>query len=88
MQVNLIKNFAHESCYKCGIDFYVPERIQRHLLASKESFWCPNGHSQAYVKSTSETLKEELSQKELKILRLQTELNTALRNQKKPKKKK
>ncbi len=36
------------TCYKCGIAFAVPRHYATRLRESGESFWCPNGHSQAY----------------------------------------
>jgi hypothetical protein len=60
-------NFTKIECYKCGVIWAVSERYNNHRLEDKGSFYCPNGHSQAYVKSTSDTLKEKLEQKDREI---------------------
>jgi len=49
-------------CYLCGIQFFVPERWLKYRLEDKKNFWCPNGHQQAFIKSTSERLQEKLDQ--------------------------
>lgn len=48
------------TCISCGIPFAVPSEYKSHLQSSQESFYCPNGHSQRYAKSTEEILKERL----------------------------
>lgn len=48
-------------CCDCGIQFVVPENWHRKRLEDKRTFWCPNGHQQAYVKSKVDKLAEELS---------------------------
>lgn len=47
-------------CYKCSIPFAMPERLNEWLRRSQDSFFCPNGHIQAYVKSTEQILKEKI----------------------------
>jgi len=42
-------------CYKCAVPFAIPSNLKRHLLDTKDEFYCPNGHRQAYVTSTSES---------------------------------
>lgn len=52
------------TCYRtdCGILFAVPEHWQATKLRDHEDFWCPNGHSQAYLgKSQEEKLRDELA---------------------------
>lgn len=49
------------TCYKCGILFSVPDHWYKCRREDKENFWCPNGHSQAFVKSMADKLAEELS---------------------------
>lgn len=41
--------FAHHSCWKCKIEFYIPDALHNALYAtrnseSKASAYCPNGH--------------------------------------------
>lgn len=47
-------------CYKCAIPFAVPTRYKQHLKDSQDSFYCPNGHSQSYTKSTETILREKI----------------------------
>ena len=48
------------TCYKCGIKFGAPEHWIASRRGDKSSFWCPNGHEQAFVKSTAEKLQTKL----------------------------
>ncbi len=50
-----------ESCYLCGVIFGMEAEYLQHRLNDKKSFYCPNGHSQAYIgKTEAEKLREEL----------------------------
>lgn len=49
-----------ETCYKCGIVFAVPQYFRKTRQDDKQSFWCPNGHPQAYVESEADRLRKEL----------------------------
>lgn len=51
--------FDEITCYKCGVIFGVPSGHRARLMESKDSFWCPNGHSQCYTESTSDKLRRE-----------------------------
>ena len=70
-----MKDFTKIECYKCGTDFLVTNEFNSNRLKDKESFYCPNGHSQAYIKSTAEKLQEKLDQsyKENLKLRIRTQ---------------
>ena len=48
------------TCYKCGIVFAVPQYFKTKRQEDTENFWCPNGHSQAYIKSEAQKLREQL----------------------------
>jgi len=51
-------------CYKedCGVSFAIPERLEEELRRTHASFYCPHGHSQAFVvKSKEEKLQEALA---------------------------
>lgn len=52
----------HETCFKCGIAFAMPEPFYRVKLNDHTSFWCPNGHEQHYVpgKTREQLLKEQV----------------------------
>lgn len=55
-----ILSFNTITCYKCGIPFGVPAYFKEKRLQDKNSFFCPNGHSQAYVESESDRLRKQL----------------------------
>jgi len=44
----------HESCFKCGISFAMPEAFYRVKLNDHSKFFCPNGHDQVYCEGKSE----------------------------------
>jgi len=60
--LNFNQQLQTEACYKCGIVFAVPSYFREKRLADKESFWCPNGHSQAYMESEADRLRKQLQQ--------------------------
>ncbi len=57
-------------CYKCGVPFAVPDNLKQHFLDSQDNFYCPNGHSQAYVTSTEQRLRKKLNEQEANNERL------------------
>ena len=52
--------FIVEHCYKCGVAFAFSRQFQRRAMESKESFFCPNGHSQYYTENEADRLRKEL----------------------------
>lgn len=60
--LNFNQRLQTETCYKCGITFAVPAHFQEQRLQDKESFWCPNGHPQAYIGTEIDRLKKQLEQ--------------------------
>lgn len=50
-----------EICCNCGVAFGIPSDLQRVLRADPNKyFYCPNGHSQHYSKSTADKLREQI----------------------------
>lgn len=47
-------------CYKCGVVFAVSRSFNAQRLEDKASFFCPNGHSQAYVESEVDRVRREM----------------------------
>lgn len=49
-----------ETCYSCGVLFAMVEDFYDHRRRDHKNFYCPNGHSQAYLagKTDSQKLKE------------------------------
>lgn len=65
--LNFNQALKTETCYKCGIVFAVPSYFQSQRLQDKESFWCPNGHSQAYMVSEADRLRKQLEKAQQEI---------------------
>jgi hypothetical protein len=55
-----------EVCFKCGIQFAMPEDFKRALLRDKSNFYCPNGHEQHYLGETAEQKRIKALEAELK----------------------
>lgn len=56
MNVNLIEM----ECPECHILFWITENHKARLVKSKETYFCPNGHTACFVgKSNKELLIEE-----------------------------
>lgn len=54
-------NLVTETCSACGTLYAMEEEIHKERAADKNSFYCPNGHSQAYTgKSETAKLREQL----------------------------
>ena len=86
-----IENIVIEECYKCGVLFGISNKLHSNLKENKNSFYCPNGHSQAYTKSTTEILRKKLETRENTINIKEDEifeLEKEIKKLKKPKKKK
>lgn len=60
--LNFNQQLVTETCYKCGIVFAVPQYFRKTRLDDKQSFWCPNGHPQAYVESEADRLRKQLEE--------------------------
>ena len=75
-QLTFIKNFTDIECYNCGVIFYISDKLDDHLRDNKNSFYCPNGHSQAYVKSRADRLQEQLAENDRLLLQKNSEIST------------
>lgn len=47
-------------CCSCGITFAVPKRLLDQRRQDLDSFYCPNGHSMVFRKSTADILKQDI----------------------------
>lgn len=54
-------------CCNCGVLFQVSATLNANWLKTKQTFYCPNGHPQSYIKSTEETLRERIEYKDRAI---------------------
>jgi hypothetical protein len=70
---------AHEmeivlvDCFNCGTVFGINDNLHRRFRERGDTFYCPNGHSQAYTKSLVEVEKEKAKKE---VERLQWELQS------------
>lgn len=55
--------FVHE-CIDCSVRFAVTDFFDDRRRADKKNFYCPNGHSQAYLESESDRLRKQLAKAE------------------------
>lgn len=66
-----------ETCYRCGVVFAMTKDYRDNRLRKRDSFHCPNGHSQAYTGKTAEKKLEESRARELA---LQDQLSASIRD--------
>lgn len=59
-----------ETCCRCGVQFAFPEGLFRDLQENGKTFYCPNGHAQAYSERYSSRLEKEVE-------KLRTQLKNA-----------
>lgn len=57
--------FVKETCCACNCVFMLPRQLQINLRETKAAFYCYNGHSQSYRKSTAEIAQEKLKALEI-----------------------
>ena len=50
MNVNIVK----QTCPECHVTFWITKAHHEQLVKSKEWFYCPNKHAQAYTGDTCE----------------------------------
>jgi hypothetical protein len=51
-----------QTCCQCGIHFATPSDFQSQRQRDGATFYCPNGHGQAYTETTEQRLKRELAE--------------------------
>lgn len=51
---------AETSCCQCGVIFTIPKVMYEQRRKTKDSFYCPNGHTLSFRKSIEESLREEI----------------------------
>lgn len=83
MNVSLSTDFERQDCISCGVTFFIPVVLGNNLRDSKNNFYCPNGHPQAYVKSRAEKLQEQLDQEKQSRQNVDQRLANLLEQQRK-----
>jgi hypothetical protein len=63
-EITLMQTFAMVECCECHVAFAMPSVMNRELLESRETFYCPNGHGQQYAGETSAQKAERALQAE------------------------
>jgi hypothetical protein len=77
IKVDTVVSFEPVECYSCGVVFGIPYQLNINFRENKMTFYCPNGHGQAYVKSTADKLKDQLEEEKKKLANAQFELMAA-----------
>jgi hypothetical protein len=72
--MKIIENIKIEECCTCGVLWGISQIYHEGRKEDKRSFYCPNGHSQAYIKSTSQILNETIEAKNKQIQILEKQL--------------
>lgn len=76
---------AHQGCHAL---YAVPDSVDNRLRETKETFYCPFGHSQVYGGSTEvQRLKREIENQRSLINRQETEIRELKKPKRKPRKK-
>lgn len=55
----LVPSMVQEHCYKCAVEFWMPQTLYNTARRDKQQFFCPNGHGQAYVESEADKFRLE-----------------------------
>lgn len=63
-------------CCRCGVLINITVSFKQHLLDTKQSFYCINGHCQSYTESTTEKLKKQILEKDSKITILERQITS------------
>ncbi len=45
----------------CGVPVWLPKNFVNDKRNTKDSFYCPNGHSRSFMESTADRLQRELN---------------------------
>lgn len=54
-------------CCSCGTAFVLTNAKYRRCKDEKESFYCPNGHSQSFVQSEIQKLQKQIDQEKRNV---------------------
>jgi hypothetical protein len=67
MSEKLWMEFYEETCCNCGCTFFITKKHHQLLVDTKQTFYCPNGHTQSY---TGKTDAQKLKEKEEELARI------------------
>ena len=74
MNIEIQKEIVSIECCNCGVVFWVSKKLQENWQENKQTFYCPNGHSQSYIKTTAQILSEQLQSKSSELFRKESEI--------------
>lgn len=57
----LVVGFRVVNCFRCGVLFGITANFEARRRDDKASFYCPNGHGQAYKESEADRLRKEVA---------------------------
>src|SRR5690242_7403598 len=57
MQANILMNFCRQDCIQCGTVFFIPQTLDATVRDTGQTFYCPNGHPQAYSESNADKFR-------------------------------
>lgn len=65
-----VKTIQETCCTQgCGIMFWIAQEYQERLISTKQTFYCPNGHSMSYTGESEQAKISRLIMEKNKILR-------------------
>lgn len=67
-------------CPDCGVTFAMPERMLDVRRSDRKSFYCPNGHSLSFKKSTEDRLRTQLEQYKSSLISTRDQLEATERS--------
>lgn len=70
MGFSVVTTYNVIDCSACGVLFAVPDDVDKELVDSGRTFYCPNGHAQHYTNSTAKQLKDEKDRHARTVARL------------------
>lgn len=73
MNITITEGFSSEICIRCGVIFWVPDKLQSGRKKNKNPFYCPNGDQMAYVESESDRLNAKLLERDVELARCRSE---------------
>ncbi len=76
---------VQETCPNCNVLFWISKAHQERLVSSKESFYCPNGHSASYQGESDKQKIARLIGEKNQLSREKGSLEETVRKLSKPK---
>ena len=81
----LLTQLVSVECYRCGVTFGLTANYSKNRRDDHQSFYCPNGHSQAYLgksdaekeRERAELLERQLATKNRQIANLDEDVRSA-----------